>query len=534
MTVRSLTEDEQKLFNKMLDTIHQKKRRNTLRSRYADSKRTLQQVGISIPPEMQDFQAVLGWPEKTCSVMSRRIRPRGFASRDKSTLLDSVKDELLTADAVLAEKHAIDASARHGAAFVFTSRGDIGEPEIVFSVRSALSATAIRDPRSRRVLAALEIADGVWNMWLDGKVLVIGRDQNQWGVISELTMTPGRVYCVPYIFGESLESPFGRSRITRPVMALTDMAVRVMLRQEVSAEFFSAPQRFMLGATEEMFTGPNGELRTGWENILGRLLAVPDPEDDLGERHRVQVGQFAQQSMQPHSDHLRTVAMMFSGETSIPAGYLGILHDNPASADAINASEADLVSIAEEQLPSYSAARVDLARNVAALLAGEYTESMAKDLSKLTSLWRSPSTPTQAATADATLKRVTAFPWMADSDVALEDMGYDGPTLERLKSDRARAQVNTLLGSLSDRMDAAGNDAEVGAVAGRRTEDSPSSAEDAQTFKAKFDALGVAVRAGVDPENAASLLGLSGIKFTGAVPVSLRMPTDESAGLEER
>lgn len=46
-------------------------------------------------------------------------------------------------------------------------------------------------------------------------------------------------------------------------------------------------------------------------------------------------------------------------------------------------------------------------------------------------------------------------------------------------------------------------------------------------MKAKFDALGVAVRAGVDPANAASLIGLDGVRFTGLQPVSLKNPDGE-------
>ncbi len=52
-------------------------------------------------------------------------------------------------------------------------------------------------------------------------------------------------------------------------------------------------------------------------------------------------------------------------------------------------------------------------------------------------------------------------------------------------------------------------------------------------MKAKFDALGMAVRAGVDPDDAAAKLGLSGIEFTGAVPVSLRMPEADARQLED-
>lgn len=44
----------------------------------------------------------------------------------------------------------------------------------------------------------------------------------------------------------------------------------------------------------------------------------------------------------------------------------------------------------------------------------------------------------------------------------------------------------------------------------------------AQVDKATWDSLGVAIRAGVDPEDAAHRLGLGGLKFTGDKPVSLR------------
>ena len=57
---------------------------------------------------------------------------------------------------------------------------------------------------------------------------------------------------------------------------------------------------------------------------------------------------------------------------------------------------------------------------------------------------------------------------------------------------------------------------------------------DAEVLKAKFDALGVAVRAGVSPQSAAAQLGLTGVEFTGAVPVSLRLPEADTTKLEEK
>lgn len=73
-----------------------------------------------------------------------------------------------------------------------------------------------------------------------------------------------------------------------------------------------------------------------------------------------------------------------------------------------------------------------------------------------------------------------------------------------------------------------------GAEAGGAQDQQSDGASEAAELKAKFDALGVAIRAGVEPENAAARLGLAGLAFTGAIPVSLRLPESDAAGLEEK
>ena len=57
-------------------------------------------------------------------------------------------------------------------------------------------------------------------------------------------------------------------------------------------------------------------------------------------------------------------------------------------------------------------------------------------------------------------------------------------------------------------------------------------APDAADLKLRFDALGTAIRAGVDPQDAAQRVGLEGVGFTGAVPVSLRIPESQADALE--
>lgn len=56
---------------------------------------------------------------------------------------------------------------------------------------------------------------------------------------------------------------------------------------------------------------------------------------------------------------------------------------------------------------------------------------------------------------------------------------------------------------------------------------------DAADTKAKADAMGVLVRAGVDQAAAAELVGFAGIKLSGGIPTSLRPAASDAAGLEQ-
>jgi hypothetical protein len=58
-------------------------------------------------------------------------------------------------------------------------------------------------------------------------------------------------------------------------------------------------------------------------------------------------------------------------------------------------------------------------------------------------------------------------------------------------------------------------------------------APDPAAVKAQADAMGVLIRAGVQPDDAAARTGLAGVDFTGAVPTSLRLPESDASSLEQ-
>jgi hypothetical protein len=137
---------------------------------------------------------------------------------------------------------------------------------------------------------------------------------------------------VPMIYRPSAKRPFGHSRITRACMALMNSAARTLWRSEVSAEFYSFPQKYVLGLQ------PNAVQLDKWAMTISSFMRFD--KDSKGE-HPV-VGQFQQQSMLPYTEQLKMFASAFAGETSLTLDDLGFSTANPTTAEAIKAAHENL------------------------------------------------------------------------------------------------------------------------------------------------------------------------------------------------
>lgn len=444
---------EATLYHQMLGTIRQRSPRNRLRENLFLAKKRLDKIGFSVPDSMKDFDAVIGWPEKAVMVPARRIRPGQFSSSDAQGLVGELNDRFETPYFRQMERMGIDASLRHGVSFLFSTRGDVlnGEPEVVLSARSALEATAQVDRRTLSVTAALEVVDRKTSlMYVPGETLVINLEGSEL-VVSRRVQGGQGVPCVPYIWGRTLDRPFGRSRITRPVMDMSGQAIRIMLRQEVQAEHFSSPQRVLEGARQEAFNDSQGRARNPWDITTGSVWGIPDFfDEDTGEWRRANLKQISAASMQPHTDHLRSIAMMYSGETGIPVDQLGIIHDNPTSADAIRANESQLNSLVRAELPNYADDRRMLGYHVMQAAEG-WSPGLERDMRKVRAVMHAPETSTQQSAAYWAAEFIKSNPWAADSDVVLEMWGFDESQLERLRDERRRLKGSGLIDRLLNR-----------------------------------------------------------------------------------
>ncbi|RKW71757.1 phage portal protein [Galactobacter caseinivorans] len=446
---REMTPEEAAVFGKLWGQVVAHTRRNMLRSDYHNSKKRLERVGFSVPPHMVDFQTPIGWAEKTVTVPAARVRPDGYTSSVKSGLSREL-DEITGTDAHRAlERQWTRSAMQHGVSFAFVTPNDDPEGEPIRTLRPASKATATVDPRTGEVTAALEMVSTTQTlMYLPGLTLRVERVRGPWMVLDEYVGIKDLVPCSVLPWDASLERPMGRSRITRPLMGFIDNGVRTMLRQEVQAEFFSAPQRSLLGAQPEHFQDDQGNKIDPLKALIGGIWALPDVfDEDEQKLVRPAIQQLQQASMQPHSDMLRTIAAMVSSETTMPLAYLGVVHDNPSSADAILASESDMVAMIENELPSIGAARVDYARKILAVKHGELTPAMSKDLTSLRAGFRDPGTPTLAARADAGQKYVSTFP-DGDPEVAMEVYGLRPDQIERNLAHARKVDASSAIDAL--------------------------------------------------------------------------------------
>lgn len=508
IAIFELDEFEQDTFDLLLDRLSRKTHRNLLRAAYYDGKNAVRDIGISTPPNFKRIATVLGWSSKAVDILNRRCNLEGFVvpgmNADDLGVGELWSTNYLDTEAAQAGV----SSLIHATSFLIATQGDqaAGEPAVLITAKDALTGTGDWDRRRRALRSFLSVLDTDDDgrptelvLYLDGVNVTMTKTGNAWTV--DRRRHAFGVPVEPLVYQPRLSRPFGSSRISRAVMSLHDSALRTVIRSEVSAELYSVPQRVLLGADEAAFRNADGTTKSAWQAVLGRVWAIPD--DDDAENPRADVKEFSQGSQDPHVSQLRAWAQLFAGETSIPISSLGISTEaNPASAEAYHASREDLISEAEGTIDGWSPAwRRTILRGLQML---NGWEAVPDDVAKLRPKWRSPSTPSRAAAADAAQKTLAQFPWLADSELGLELFGFEQAFIDRAMAEKRRQTGSAALRALIGATDEGDDDAV------------PVPVDDAATVKAKADAMGALIRAGAEPADAAAQVGFTGLRFTGA------------------
>lgn len=154
-------------------------------------------------------------------------------------------------------------------------------------------------------------------------------------------------------------------------MSYETSASRTLKRSEISAEFYSFPQKYVLGL------GEDAEPMEKWKASMSAMLSFTKDEDG----DRPVVGQFAQQSMSPHIEQIKMFASLFAGETGLTTEDLGFVNSNPTSAESIKASHETLNLIAKKAQRCFASSFLNVGLVASSLRDGQhYERSALKDV----------------------------------------------------------------------------------------------------------------------------------------------------------
>ena len=284
---------------------------------------------ISTPPKLMNWMNCLGWCAKAVDSLSDRLTFRTFDNDDFNIMeiYQMNNPDVLFRSSILG---ALISSCD----FIYISQGDDGYPRM--QVIDGGRATGIIDPITGMLTEGYAVLDeDQYGNVITEAYFIAGQTQiysaGNSGVLVVENPAPYPLL-VPIINKPDAKRPFGHSHISRACMSIVDSAMRTVKRSEIAAEFYSIPQKYVLG------TDPDNERIDKWSAAMSAVLEIT--KDDSGD-HPV-VGQFQQQSMSPHLEQLKMFASMFAGETGLTLEDLGFASGNPASSEAIKAAHENL------------------------------------------------------------------------------------------------------------------------------------------------------------------------------------------------
>lgn len=307
----------------------QKRIKASKRYQYYDMKNITLDFGISTPPELKYMQEVVGWCGKAVDSLADRLQFREFTDDafDLNTIYGVNNPDILYSAAILS---ALICSC----SFIYVAEGENGYPRL--QVVDGTDATGEIMPETGMlkegyaVLERDELKLPTLEAYFTSEYTAYYRK----GSLVDVRENPAPYpLLVPVIFKPDAKRPFGHSRISRACMSHVNGALRTIKRSEISAEFYSFPQKWATGVDQ------NAENMDKWKASMSSMLKF-DLNDD-GEDH-VKLGQFLQQSMEPHISQLRMFAALFAGETGLTLDDLGFATDNPSSEGAIIAAHENL------------------------------------------------------------------------------------------------------------------------------------------------------------------------------------------------
>lgn len=402
-----LTDSEKAIFSRLDYALGTCQAQMARLDAYYEGEQRLEQLGIAVPPELQDFVTIVNWPRTAVDSVEQRVDLQGFrlAGQDKADddLWRIWQESGLDEESQLAHLDTLIFGRQYVCVGSNAERPE--SPRI--TVESPQEMTAEYDPKSRAVTAALRRYSAPFPRLGDFATLYLANatvwlERNtaskwQWVETERDEHMLGVVPVVPLVNRSRVRRRYGVSEM-KDVISLTDAACRALTNAQLATEAAAIPQKYVLGAVPADFVDPKtGENLTVWETYFGSVWALMNPNAKMGQFDAAQLSNFS-----GIVDHY---AGLVAGETGLPMRYFGQNTANPPSADGIRADESRLITNARRKMRTWGGTWEQVMRIARRIVDKEWDPS----LMRMETLWANPETPTVAQQADATMKLATTL-----------------------------------------------------------------------------------------------------------------------------
>lgn len=411
--------------------------------KYYEGEQPLKYMAPILQEELGDrvTQLVINWPQLGVDAYENRLDLEGFRLPGQSEADDELwriwQDNDL--DELSQQAHLEALALKRSYAIVGVNEDEPETPLI--TVEHPLQVITMQDPRTRRVAAGMKRWKDLNDteratLYLPDEDRHYRLDSGEWVEIADDRNVHNRGLCavVPIVNRPRMLRPLGKSEFAS-IIPVADAANKMATDMMISGEYHAMPRRVWFGMSEDDFVDENGKPLSVWSRLAGREWAT-----ELRKGTEVDVQQFTEADLSVFRDTIKLLAQLASQLLALPPHYMQFGGQNPASADAIRSSEAQLVKRAERKQRIFGGSWETVMRLASLIANGEDD----RDLRRLEAIWRDASTPTVAQKADAAVKLYAAPPGqtpIVPLRQTREDLGYTDTQIKLMEAEDARARL---------------------------------------------------------------------------------------------
>jgi hypothetical protein len=382
-------------------------------------------------------------PRLAVTALAERLRITGFTG-DTELWADWIRNDLDQTSGV-AHREAL----LLGDAYALVWADQFGRPKV--TVESANQVGVLTDPGTRQITAGIKRWDDKDAntteavMYLPDRILRLRANQTGaiqgFDTVDEIANPLGVVPVVNLRNTDRIIGDWGSSEID-DLKPLVDALNKSLADMMVTSEYVGRPRRWATGIelTEEPVLDDDGNPVLDDDNQPVMTEVNPIPEGNramIAEQDAAKFGQLDAADLSGYEASVRVILGQIMAVSTLPAHYVGVFTDNPASADALRAAEASLTARAEARQQTFGRAWEQVARLMIAVRDGR-DPTLIDDVRVQ---WADAATRSVAQEADAVVKLHQAG--LLPASYALAKLGYSDDEITAIRTARRAESLDT-------------------------------------------------------------------------------------------